>query len=110
MGVENYFFSGGIVDRSQIIQEIFACMMNVGGQHGSWYVGVTADPKRRLFTEHNVNEKLGNWIHRTADTAQDARGIEEYFLNILQTDGGLGSSDETARTVYAYKKAAGTKP
>ena len=45
-----------------------------------WYVGVTSDPRRRLFEEHKVNEQGGAWIYGQADSSSIAREVEEHFL------------------------------
>ena len=49
-----------------IITEINAHIEN--RPNGRWYVGITNDPKRRLFTEHEVSEADGIWIYRQADS------------------------------------------
>lgn len=44
--------------KETLISEIQKYINNNGGVASGygWYVGVTVDPKRRLFREHNVNE------------------------------------------------------
>jgi hypothetical protein len=96
--------------KQEIIDDLKAYMKEWGGTWGSWYVGITADPRTRLFVEHKVNERSGRWIYRQAASNLIAREIEQYFINTLRTDGGPGGGDATARHVYSYKKTIGTKP
>ena len=74
-----------------------------------WYVGITEDARRRLFDEHNVDEKNDRYIWRTASSSDVARRIELYFVE-LGTDGGAGGGDEDAQVVYAYRKQSHTSP
>jgi len=81
-----------------------------GGDYPSWYVGIAANPKDRLIKDHNVDIDNDNWIFSTAESAEAARIIEQYFIEILKTDGGPGGGDENTRSVYAYKKSPHTDP
>lgn len=94
--------------KKTIISEIKEFMKKWGGNYSDWYVGIASDPRKRLFTEHNVDEKKDAWIYRKCDNSDIAREIEEYFVEILGTDGGAGGGDETTKYVYAYKKAPHT--
>ena len=67
-----------------------------------WYVGVTADPERRLFTDHKVKKEGGTWIHSPADSATIARAVEKAYLDAGYKGGG-GGGDNRATTVYAYR-------
>lgn len=78
-----------------------------GGDYPNWYVGIATNPEQRLYEEHNV-DKNGLCVYREAENSNIAREIEEYFVNILGTDGGGGGGDNTTRFVYAYKKTAYT--
>jgi len=93
-----------------IIKEIKGHIEKSGYPYSSWYVGISEDAKRRLFTDHNVQEKNAWWIYREASSNQVAREIEEYFVKTLRTDGGLGGGGEDADMVYAYKKGPNTNP
>lgn len=94
--------------KKTIISEIKEHMKKRGGNYSDWYVGIASDPRERLFTEHNVDEKKDAWIYRKCDNSDIAREIEEYFVEILSTGGGAGGGDETTKYVYAYKKAPHT--
>ena len=76
----------------KIIQEIKDYVNKCGGFFSSWYIGIVEDPEDRLFNEHNVNERNGNWIIRPTSSSATARNIEQYFLG-LGMDGGSGGGD-----------------
>lgn len=96
--------------KKEIIDDITNHINDNGGTYYSWYVGITEDAKRRLFEEHNVDEKNDAWIYRTASSSSIAREIETYFVSTLGTDGGSGGGDEDTRIVYSYKKNSHTTP
>jgi hypothetical protein len=96
--------------KQEIISDINAHIQKCGGSYRAWYVGVSKDARDRLFNGHRVRENGDSWIYRQATSSQAARDVEDYFVNTLGTDGGLGGGDYTADVVYAYKKAAHTKP
>ena len=92
-----------------IIQEIEDYVNKCGGSFSSWYIGIAEDPRDRLFNEHNVNERNGNWIFKPTSSSATARNIERYFLD-LGMDGGSGGGDYLSKTVYCYKKTYSTNP
>lgn len=89
-------------NKDEIISD-FKSYMSGEGNYSDWYVGITADPKKRLFTEHKVDEKNGIWIYREAFGSESARAVEDYFVNKLGTKGDVGGGDDTSNYVYAYK-------
>lgn len=93
----------------QIINDIINFMSQWGGAYGDWYIGITSDSEQRLFNDHGVNRANDAWIYRTANTSDDARSIEQYFIG-LGCDGGSGGGDNTSRIVYVYKKSSRTNP
>jgi hypothetical protein len=96
--------------KQQITTDISAHMKKGGGSYSSWYVGISKDPRDRLFSQHKVQEDGDWWIYRQAISGATARDVEEYFINTLKTDGGPGGGDQTADYVYAYKKSSHTDP
>ena len=76
--------------------------------YANWYVGITNDPKNRLFKDHGVSQN-GAWIYRQADTTEIARDVEFFFLS-QGCDGGSGGGDDDSGFVYAYKKTSSTNP
>jgi len=95
--------------KEEIIKKIEDYMKKRGGTYRDWYVGITDDAERRLFTEHNVDKDNGNWCRREAYTSDDAREVEKYFLDECGTDGGPGGGNDDSNFVYAYKKTNYTK-
>ncbi len=63
----------------------------VNGKYSLWTIGVTDDPSRRR-QEHG-NPKY--WHQWDADTEQQARNVESYFLNkgMKGGTGGMGKAD-----------------
>jgi len=90
-------------------REIKAHILNRGGAYSDWYVGIASDPRDRLFNDHNVSKDNGQWIFRECEDSAVARDVEDYFVNTLGTDGGLGGGDNTTKYVYAYRKTSRTK-
>ena len=89
--------------KEQIIGDINRYIMENGSDFRNWYVGISADPRARLFNDHNVQEHSATWIFREATSSLIARGIEDYFINVKNTRGGGGGGDARSRSVYAYK-------
>ena len=67
-----------------------------------WYVGVTSDPRKRLFNEHKVSEQRGAWFYGQANSSSIARDVEQHFLT-KGCQGGPGVGDLTPAYVYAYR-------
>ncbi len=90
--------------KDQAIQEIndYITRYGAGTTLRNWYVGITANPEHRLFTEHGVDKEKGVWIYRPTVSAATARAVEKAFLN-AGAQGGGGGGDDTSVYVYAYK-------
>ncbi len=74
----------------------------------AWYCGITDDPKRRLFKEHNVSEANGRWKYSKCANHTGARSVEKALLDD-DCDGGGGGGDASSEFVYVYKKTSTTK-
>ena len=97
-------------DKQEIIEDIKKYILENKGDYNSWYVGVSSDARNSLFKKHKVKEKEDRWIYKTALSSEIAREVERYLLIVLRIDGLVGSGEETAKMVYAYKKAMHTDP
>ncbi len=97
-------------DKQKIIDDIKKYKLKSKGDYSLWYVGVSNDARKSLFKEHKVKEKGDRWIYKTAITTDIAREVEKHFLIVLGTDGIIGSGEEAARMVFAYRKAMHTDP
>ena len=96
--------------KQEIIDDIKKYIKENRGDYNLWYVGVSSNARNSLFIEHKVKEKEDLWTYKTAVSSEIAREVERYFLIVLGTDGMIDSDDETARIVYAYRKAIHTDP
>ncbi len=75
----------------------------------SWYVGITDNPERRLFGEHNVDKSLSScWFYENVFSEMEARGIEKHLINVYQFKGGTGGGF-CPTYVYAYRITATTR-
>src|ERR1700733_5654548 len=90
------------MSNEQVFADIKAHILQCGGSYSTWYTGIAADPKDRLFIGHSVSEKGDSWIYRTCDSNQDARTVENALL-YLGTKGGPCGGDNATKSVYAYK-------
>jgi hypothetical protein len=92
-----------------IVMEILEFIQREGGHPRIWCIGVTNDPRRRLFDEHQVHYQKDAWIYRTAMSESEALQVQSYFLEF-----GLNESEEGwwpgACTVYAYRKNINAEP
>lgn len=86
----------------KVIAEIDAYIRQNGGVYSAWYVGIAADPRKRLFEDHNVREHGDLWIYRDCGTDVAARRVEQCFLR-MGCKGGDGGGYRNTRYAYAYK-------
>ena len=94
---------------AELIDEIEGHIENRGGAFSSWYVGIAADARDRLFNDHSVEEEGDKWIFRKATSSSVARTVEKYFIEEKGTKGGPGGGDENSKFVYAYKSQRHTR-
>lgn len=99
-----------VATEQAIISDIKAHIQKGGGSYHDWYVGISQNARNRLFNDHGVHEKGDWWIYKEASSSAAARRAEDYFVNTLGTDGGVGGGDRQAVYVYAYKKNSHTNP
>lgn len=89
-------------DYQTIVNEITDHLAKSGRRYYSdFYIGITNDVERRMFSEHNVPREKTWWIYRTASNSDVARQVESYFLK-KGMRGGKGGGDETSNIVYCY--------
>jgi hypothetical protein len=88
--------------KAEITNAIAGYVSKCGGAYSTWYIGIAADVKRRLFNDHAVSEKNDSWIYRGCENHDIARAIEKNFLD-LGMKGGGGGGDSKTTYVYAYK-------
>ena len=93
----------------QIIADFDAHLQKSSKKYYSdFYVGITNDIERRLFTEHNVKKEGAWWIYREATDKTTAQEVEEYYLGKgMKGDTGGGTDDSIY--VYCYEIKSYTK-
>lgn len=96
--------------RGAIIQDLENHMATNGGGFADWFVGVTDDPKRQLFTVHRLRTSGDAWISRKAVDDLQASEVEEFFRTVKKTAGAPGKTSLDHVYVYAYRRKAHTKP
>lgn len=89
--------------KPEIISDVKEYVVKYGGRYQDWYIGITSDPRDRLFNDHHVDEDNDAWIFRRASTADVAREIEDHFIGEHGMQGGTGGGDESSDHVYSYK-------
>ncbi|MCI0497158.1 MAG: hypothetical protein L0Z54_02555 [Thermoplasmata archaeon] len=77
-----------------------------GGEWSEWYVGMSDDPRRALFVEHNVNRRKGEYRHFTALDPALARKIKSYYMRKGMSNGVQAPDD--CRVLYFYRMTEDT--
>ncbi len=85
-----------------VTSKIKAYIQSHGGRYSAWYVGIAANPKNRLFSEHRVDQHRDAWIFSDAGSEAAARLIEKHFI-ALGCRGGDGGGSIATRYVYAFR-------
>ena len=94
--------------KTEIIQQIVAYVQKQGGSYSQWYSGIASDANKRLFNDHNVDKDKDSWIYRHCASSDEARAVEDYFIQ-KGMKGGPGGGDLSTKSVYAYKITNSTK-
>ncbi len=93
----------------EVYDEILVHIQKQGGSFSSWYCGITANIKSRLFGDHKVPEKDHWFMYRQCVSNAAARSVEKALLD-KGCDGGPSGGDVDADYVYAYLKTLVTEP
>lgn len=99
-----------IKKQSEIIQEIETHIQSNGCSFAGWYVGITENPKVRLFKQHRLREKGDGWICRRTYDREQALEIMEYFRTVRQLSHIDTTESNDAVYIYAYRMKAHTSP
>jgi hypothetical protein len=81
--------------------DLVAYMNKFTNPPSAWYAGIASKPRDRLFSDHNVDEKNGQWAFNTCATSDFARAVEGALLK-LGCKGGDGGGDDTTKSCYVY--------
>lgn len=89
--------------KNEIISDFDAHLSKSKKEYWSdYYVGITNDVERRLFTEHNVSKENAWWIFREAVDKATAQAVEEYYLD-KGMKGDTGGGTDGSVFVYCYE-------
>jgi hypothetical protein len=87
----------------EIIQKVNDHLAKSKKQYYSdFYIGITNDIERRLFSEHNVPQNEHWRIYRPEDNESHARVVEKHFLD-KGMKGGTGGGNADCVYVYCYE-------
>ena len=64
-----------------------------------FFVGLTDNPKKRLFLEHKVDQKKGLYTYYKAGSSKEAKSV---FDELFQLDMNGDPERKTGRYVYCY--------
>jgi len=85
----------------KIIEDIIGFINKTATRKELWYEGITADPEKRLFTDHNV-DRNHPWIYSNAMSEEIAGAVKSFLLENYPMSGDSGGGDKKATYVYAY--------
>jgi hypothetical protein len=85
----------------ELANKVDTCIVDWGTNYTDWYCGVTSDPERHLFGDHNVNKGAGFWILVDAGSDLAALHLKTCFLQ-KGCQGVAGGGNAEARFFYAY--------
>ncbi len=91
--------------KQEIINEINTHIQSNGGEYSDWHVGVCSNIRHKLSGQAKAKHLF---ISRQAYSSYVAAEVQDYFINILGTNGTIGADTGTADIVYTYKKSADT--
>jgi hypothetical protein len=86
------------VTKANIVEAI---INRAGGSYTDWRIGITNDPVERKQVWAKT-EDVSAWEQWPANSLEDARAIENYFIQNKEMDGGVGGSASDDTTVYVY--------
>ena len=88
--------------KKDIIRDITEFMISRGGYYYQWCAGITSEPQKRLFVDHNLEREQDVWIVRDCGSETTAREVEGHFLESgCQESSRAGEPSSTY--VYLYK-------
>ena len=72
-----------------------------GKYYSEYYIGVTHDPRGRLFSEHHVDENNDCWTYHRAIDIENARDAEKHMID-KGMKGATGGGNDYSIYVYCY--------
>lgn len=74
----------------------------IGKFYSDYNIGITKDPEKRVFNDHNVDRSKCHWIFK-AENKQVVSDIESHFIKKGMKGGVGGKIDDDCVFVYVYR-------
>ncbi len=85
------------MEKSQIISEIEKRVLRMKNDYTLWTIGITDTPKSRKDQHYDNGKDVSDWADWSIHSENDARAIEEHFL-----DKGMRGDAEGSSVKYVY--------
>ena len=89
--------------KQQILNEIKTHIQNNGGEYSDWHIGICSNIRHKLSGQDKAKHLF---IARQAYSSYVAAEVQDHFMSRFGTDGSVGTDNDTADIIYAYKKSA----
>ena len=96
-----------VVSQEVAYNRLVSFIRRNGGVASAWYCGITNDPRRRIITQHKVNEARGTYHCVKCYTKTSAENVEKKLL-ARKYSGNTGGGNNNSVYVYVYKKTHNT--
>ena len=94
-------------DERELLEMFSKYSASKGGAKGSWYVGISKDPQKKLFKQHGVDKAKDFWVYDySVDVTEGLRVIDRLLMSGYDGE-APHSPDGTG--VYMYQKRSHTK-
>ncbi len=97
------------VSKKDAIKTLNKFIKENGGAASKWCCGITNDTRRRIITQHKVNEARGTYWWVECNSKDCAEIVEKKMLKKGYA-GNTGGGNDDSVYVYVYKKTPKTKP
>lgn len=94
--------------REIIIKDIENYIVTCPGKfYTEFYIGITNNPVKQLFTEHHVDKGIDYWTYHKAIDKKTALSALQYFIH-KGMKAGSETGDDSCIYVYCYRIADDT--
>lgn len=76
----------------------------------AWYAGITCDPERLLYVDHNVDRDTNTHLVVQCQTKQEAATLKDYLVEDYGCTGVTGDSNDHGLYVFVYLMSESTVP
>jgi 1,4-dihydroxy-2-naphthoyl-CoA synthase len=92
----------------EMIEKITKYIFEKKGAHSEWFMGISSDPQKALFKNHNVDKKTDFWMYEFLPDAPSAHRVVDQLL-MMGYDGDPGRKEPASTGVFVYRKKQHTK-